>query len=198
MVNQNNFFMSAEADPEIQGVLIKNQSIILEPNRQQELEQKGYGDMVKDKLFLKPFESLYLLYTGKLALFRGKKNIGFDLFLQICKKQDESILTKFLVYRDLRTRGYTVKDGFGFGSDFRVYAKGDFGEKGAKFLVFGLNEGKQEKIGKLQKKVEEITKMGKEPIIAVIQRQGEIIYYKISRINFHQNTQKMDMQDFEF
>jgi len=190
--------MSAEADPEIQGVLIKNQSIILEPNRQQELEQKGYGDMVKDKLFLKSFESLYLLYTGKLALFRGKKNIGFDLFLQICKKQDESILTKFLVYRDLRTRGYTVKDGFGFGSDFRVYAKGDFGEKGAKFLVFGLNEGKQEKIGKLQKKVEEITKMGKEPIIAVIQRQGEIIYYKISRINFHQNTQKKDMQDFEF
>jgi len=198
MVNHNNFFMSAEVDPEIQGVLIKNQSIILEPNRQQELEQKGYGDMVKDKLVLKPFESLYLLYTDKLALFRGKKNIGFDLFLQICKKQDESILTKFLVYRDLRTRGYTVKDGFGFGSDFRVYAKGDFGEKGAKFLVFGLNEGKQEKIGKLQKKVEEITKMGKEPIIAVIQRQGEIIYYKISRINFHQNTQKMDMQDFEF
>ena len=198
MVNQNNFFMSAEADPEIQGVLIKNQSIILEPNRQQELEQKGYGDMMKDKLVLKPFESLYLLYTGKLALFRGKKNIGFDLFLQICKKQDESILTKFLVYRDLRTRGYTVKDGFGFGSDFRVYAKGDFGEKGAKFLVFGLNEGKQEKIGKLQKKVEEITKMGKEPIIAVIQRQGEIIYYKISRMNFYQNTQKMDMQDFEF
>ena len=198
MVNHNNFFMSAEADPEIQGVLIKNQSIILEPNRQQELEQKGYGDMVKDKLVLKPFESLYLLYTGKLALFRGKKNIGFDLFLQICKKQDESILTKFLVYRDLRTRGYTVKDGFGFGSDFRVYAKGDFGEKGAKFLVFGLNEGKQEKMGKLQKKVEDITKMGKEPIIAVIQRQGEIIYYKISRINFYQNTQKMDMQDFEF
>jgi len=114
------------------------------------------------------------------------------------QKTTWSILTKFLVYRDLRTRGYTVKDGFGFGSDFRVYAKGDFGEKGAKFLVFGLNEGKQEKIGKLQKKVEEITKMGKEPIIAVIQRQGEIIYYKISRMNFYQNTQKMDMQDFEF
>jgi len=102
MVNHNNFFMSAEADPEIQGVLIKNQSIILEPNRQQELEQKGYGDMVKDKLFLKPFDSLYLLYTGKLALFRGKKNIGFDLFLQKCKKQAKSIQTKFLVYRDLR------------------------------------------------------------------------------------------------
>ena len=198
MESSNKFFMSTEADPEIQGVLIKNQTIILEPNRQQELEQKGYGEIEKDKLFLKSFESLYLLYTGVLTIFKGKKNVNFNSFLQICKKQDDTILTKFLVYRDLRTKGYTVKDGFGFGSDFRVYAKGDFGEKGAKFLVFGLNEGKQEKMGKLQKKVEEITKMGKEPIIAVIQRQGEIIYYKISRMNFYQNTQKMNMQDFEF
>ena len=198
MESDDKFFMSTEADPEIQGVLIKNQTIILEPNRQQELEQKGYGEIEKDKLFLKSFESLYLLYTGILTIFKGKKNINFNSFLQICKKQDDTILTKFLVYRDLRTRGYIVKDGFGFGPDFRVYGKGDFGEKGAKFLVFGLNEGKQEKLGKLQKKVEEITKMGKEPIIAVIQRQGEIIYYKISRINFHPNTQKMDMQDFQF
>ena len=198
MESSNKFFMSTEADPEIQGVLIKNQTIILEPNRQQELEQKGYGEIEKDKLFLKSFESLYLLYTGVLTIFKGKKNVNFNSFLQICKKQDDTILTKFLVYRDLRTKGYTVKDGFGFGSDFRVYGKGDFGEKGAKFLVFGLNEGKQEKMGKLQKKVEEITKMGKEPIIAVIQRQGEIIYYKISRMNFYQNTSKIDMKDFEF
>ena len=51
-------------------------------------------------------------------------------------------------------------------------------KKNAKFLVFGLNEGKQEKVGKLQKKIQEITSMGKEPIIAVIERRGEIIYYK--------------------
>ena len=79
--------MSVEVDPEIQGVLIKNQSIILEPNRQQELEQKGYGDMVKDKLFLKPFESLYLLYTGKLALFRGKKNMALICFYKFVKNK---------------------------------------------------------------------------------------------------------------
>ena len=154
--------------------------------------------MEKNKLLLKPFESLYLLYTNKLTIFKGKKNINFDLLLQIYKKQDENILTKFLVYRDLRTRGYIVKDGFGFGSDFRVYGKGDFGEKGAKFLVFGLNEGKQEKIGTLQKKIGEITKMGKEPIIAVIERRGAIIYYKISRINFNQNVPKMEMKHFDF
>ena len=42
--------MSIEADPEIQGVLIKNQTIILEPNTQQDLERKGYGEMEEDKL----------------------------------------------------------------------------------------------------------------------------------------------------
>ncbi len=154
--------------------------------------------MEKNKLFLKPFESLYLLYTDKLKIFKGKKNIDFDSLLQIYKKQNEDVLTQFLVYRDLRTRGYTVKDGFGFGSDFRVYGKGDFGEKGAKFLVFSFNEGKQEKVGILQKKIEEITKMGKEPIIAVIERRGEIIYYKISGINFNQNIPKMEMKHFDF
>ena len=189
--------MSIEKDS-IQGVLIKNQSLVLDPNVQQELEQKGYGEMEKNKLSLKPFESLYLLYTDKLTIFKGKNNVNFDSLLQICKKQDEDALTKFLVYRDLRTRGYIVKDGFGFGSDFRVYDKGDFGEKEAKFLVFSLNEGKQEKIGKLQKKIEEITKMGKEPIIAVIERRGEVIYYKISRISFNQNIPKIEMKHFDF
>ena len=194
----NKFCVSLEGDPKIQGVLIKNQIMVLNPDSQKDLEQKGYGEFEKNKFYLKSFESLYLLYTGTLTLFKGKKKVDFDSLMQICKKNDEGILTKFLVYRDLRTRGYTVKDGFGFGSDFRVYSKGDFGEKGAKFLVFGLSEGKQEKIGKFQKKIEEIIKMGKEPITAVIERRGEIIYYKITRMNFYQNKQKIEMKDFEF
>ena len=194
----NKFCVSLEGDPKIHGVLIKNQTMVLNPDSQKDLEQKGYGEFEKNKFYLKSFESLYLLYTGTLTLLKGKKKVDFDSLMQICKKNDESILTKFLVYRDLRTRGYTVKDGFGFDSDFRVYSKGDFGEKGAKFLVFGLSEGKQEKIGKFQKKIEEIIKMGKEPIIAVIERRGEIIYYKITLMNFYQNKQKIEMKDFEF
>ena len=65
-------------------------------------------------------------------------------------------------------------------------------------MVFALTEGKNEKIGQLQKKIEEITKMGKDPIISVIERRGEIIYYKISRINFLKNKVSMDMKDFDF
>ena len=194
MMSSDKAFMSNELDPEVQGVLIKNQTVVLEPKLQQQLNQKGYGEMEQTKLLLKPFESLYLLFTDRLTLFRRKKNIDFDLFLQICKKQDKDILTKFLVYRDLRNRGYTVKDGFGFGSDFAVYDKPFSPKSPSKFLVFSLNEGKHEKMSKLRQKIEEINKIGKEPIIAVVQRQGEIIYYKLSRMNFYQNTKKIVMK----
>ena len=118
--------------------------------------------------------------------------------LSIASEKDENALTKFLIYRDLRVRGYAVKDGFGFGADFRVYERGQFGEKGAKYLVFGLAEGKQEKVGTLQKNIEEITKMGKEPILAVIERRGEVIYYKISNVKFVENTKNIDSSGFVF
>lgn len=171
----------SESEPQVAGHLVKNQTLITDVQMRAELEQKGYGEESNKQFLLKPFESLYLLYCNKLNLSRGKKKVDFDSLMQTCIKYDEEIMTKFLIYRDLRSRGYTAKDGFGFGSDFRVYERGQFGEKAAKYLVFGLNEGKQEKIGQLQKKIKQITQMGKEPIVAVLERRGEVIYYKISK-----------------
>ncbi|HET6517832.1 MAG TPA: tRNA-intron lyase [Nitrosopumilaceae archaeon] len=186
-----------ESEPLVEGELVKDQTLISKKEMQQALEQKGYGEIANKKFFLKAFESLYLLYYEKLKLKKTHKIIDFDSLMQTCKKYDEEILTKFLIYRDLRNRGYIVKDGFGFGSDFRVYERGHFGEKGAKYLIFGMNEGTQEKIGQLQKKIEQITRMGKEPIIAVIERRGEIIYYKISRINFLENKENISLEPFK-
>ena len=70
--------------------------------------------------------------------------------------------------------------------------------KSAKYLVFALNEGTQEKIGQIQKNIFEITQMGKEPIIAVIERRGEVIYYKISKMTFLENKSDLQMKDFKF
>ena len=183
----NLFFRILEESILITGKMVSDQVHISEKNMIQDLIQKGYGDFEKEKLVLQNFETLYLLYLKRLLVNKNKTKIDFDHFMKLCKKKDSKILTKFLIYRDLRTRGYVAKDGFGFGSDFRVYERGHFGEKGAKFLIFGFNEGQQEKMGSLYKKIDDITQMGKEPIIAVIERRGEIIYYKINKINFNEN-----------
>ena len=52
--------------------------------------------------------------------------------------------------------------------------------------MFGLEEGKKIPVINIGKMVEDITKMGKEPVIAVIERRGEIIYYKISKVRFNE------------
>ena len=188
----------SDIESKVEGMLIKDHTMIIDKNMQHSLEQKGFGEIIKKKFFLKPFESLYLLYTGNLKLLKGKLQINFDSMIQECIKYDTDALTKFLIYRDLRSRGYTAKDGFGFGSDFRVYERGQFGEKAAKYVVFGLNEGRRQKMGLLQKQIEQITTMGKEPVLAVIERRGEVIYYKISKIQFHENKDQPGISPIEF
>ena len=188
----------SDIESKVEGVLVKDHTLISDKNMQNGLEQEGFGEIIKKNFFLKPFESLYLLYADKLKLTRGGQQINFDSMMQECMKFDNDILTKFLVYRDLRTKGYIAKDGFGFGTDFRVYERGQFGEKAAKYVVFGLSEGKREKMGLLQKQIEQITKMGKEPVIAVIERRGEVIYYKISRIKFLENKDQSALSAIEF
>lgn len=190
--------MSSEVESQINGELAKNSVKISNRSMQNELLSRGYGEKYEKEFVLNSFESLYLSYIKKLKVFRSKKNISFNDLVSIYKKNDDDIFTKFLIYRDIRNRGYIVKKGFGFGSDFLVYEKGHYGQKGAKYLIFALDEGTQEKIGHIQKNIDEITKMGKEPIIAVIERRGEIIYYKISKIDFLENKHDSQVDDFDF
>lgn len=150
------------------------------------LRQDGYGDADPDGYHLKPFEALYLASANRLTLGR-ERHTGFDGLLERFRKDDPDILSKYLIYRDLRSRGYVAKDGFGFGMDFRVYDRGDFGERGAKFLVFGLNEGRKEGAGTFCSRIDKMAGMGKEPVVAVIERRGEVIYYKLNRVRFPLN-----------
>lgn len=170
-----------------------------------ELVEKGFGwtdkqngdddnNNVDARLFLESFEALYLMHTDRLTLFRSKRPLTFEAFLSMCRRHDPDILTRFLIYRDLRSRGYVAKDGFGFGADFRVYERGHFGQKGSKILIFGLVEGRPEKMVHLQKKIRGISQMGKEPIMAVVDRHGEIIYYRIGTVEFRENKGRV-LQD---
>ena len=190
--------MSFDFETKISAKLINEKTVVINPKMQNILTERGFGELEKDSLILDSFETLYLLYNSKLELKKVNKNILFEELIQKYIQKSDDTLIRFLLYRDLRTKGYAVKDGFGFGSDFRVYERGTYGLKDAKFIIFAFNEGTQEKIGKLYKNIEEITKMGKEPIIAVIERRGEIIYYKINKMNFLENKPEFEIKDFNF
>ena len=190
--------MSFDFETKISAKLINEKIIVIDPKMQNILAERGFGESEKDNLILDYIETLYLLYNNKLELKKVNKTIIFDELIQKYIQKNDDTLIRFLLYRDLRTKGYAVKDGFGFGSDFRVYERGTYGLKDARYVIFVFNEGTQQKIGKLYKNIDEITKMGKEPIIAVIERRGEIIYYKINKMNFLENKPEFEMKNFNF
>ena len=192
-------YLSNENDIEfafvIDGIIDRNGVILIDSVKQQDqLRSKGYGEKIKDMYILENYEALFLLYSKRLVLKKQKSTLDFSTFLQTLLKNDLSIFTKFLIFRDLRTRGYIAKEGFDFGNDFRVYERGEYSRKAAKYVIFGINEGISVKANILFENIRSIEKMGKEAIIAVIERRGEIIYYKVSRKKFSPNTKFLPQQ----
>jgi tRNA-intron endonuclease len=185
-VDQNSEFQNI-----IEGALTKKCLIKIDDLRSQDqLRNKGYGEKENNTFILETYEALYLYYLNRLTITNGNI-VDFSDLLKRVVKHDKEIVTKFLVYRDLRSRGYIVKEGFGFGADFRVYERGGYEKKRAKYVVFCVNEGINLKVGELSKSVREIETMGKNAIAAVVERRGEVIYYKLTNMIFKENKKQV-------
>ncbi|RLE50506.1 MAG: tRNA-intron lyase [Candidatus Methanomethylicota archaeon] len=147
------------------------------------LKKSGYGGVEGDFLTLTRVETLYLLDRGKIRVVDEQgKEYSLKELVDFYAKYDKDIWLKHLVYSDLRKRGYIVKQGFREeGIEFRVYRKGaEVGKEAAKYLVVGIAEGTILDVSELQSLAERAQKAGKELILAVIDRQGEITYYDVS------------------
>lgn len=99
--------------PRIRGSLLKDRVI----TENVEIFRKFfYGSEVGNFVVLSLLESLYLLEKGVLELENAEK-------LYTLAKNSSGFEDKYEVYKDLKQRGFVVKTGFKFGSDFRVYKK---------------------------------------------------------------------------
>ncbi|MEM2759774.1 MAG: tRNA-intron lyase [Nitrososphaerales archaeon] len=185
--------MSEEIEYVVHGELVDSGVLVSDEKAIDELAKKGYGDKDGKKYLLRIYEALYLLYGSKLTIRHENQTVNFHELVDIALRKDPEAWTRFLIYRDLRSRGYVAKEGFGFGVDFRVYERGEYGNKSAKYVVFGINEGTKMQVEKINDMIEEIARMGKEPVIAVIERRGEVIYYKVSKMRFINSKSSFDM-----
>ena len=164
--------------------LVRN-NVVFDHDIESDLFNKGYGEKNDKKIIFSDYEILFLVYIGKLNVLYRKKKLSFHNIVDIFSKTDEKLWTKFLIFRDLRSRGYILKEGFGLGIDFRIYERGKYGDKPSKYVVFAINEGTETDSLEVYNIINKISRMGKEPIIAVIERRGEIIYYKVSKMVFN-------------
>jgi tRNA-intron endonuclease len=153
------------------------------------LSTRGYGVPENGNLLLAFFEALFLVSKEILEVFDEKtgKTIGFQDILERFQLTDNDAWVKYLVYRDLRSRGYVVREGFGLGIDFRVYERGEYGKEIATYLIFVIQEGQPVLIEELARALSYVLNLKKKLVLAVINRRGEIVYYSVSQFTLSEN-----------
>jgi len=143
-----------------------------------ELRDRGFGELRKTRLFFTAYESFYLLEKQRIRVFASKTNVELslrDLVRKLSVGKPE-IWIKYLVYRDLRDRGYIVRES-DRNFDFDIYGKGPL-----RRLISIVYEGGEASLRKLRRllRISEMEK--KELILAVVDRRTDIVYYTLSSL----------------
>lgn len=123
----------------IEGVFREGKVVVAIKEDVDQLAKGGYGTSSEgeDVTTLASYESLYLLSEGKMSVVDGESGQEYDLksLLEKIRGIDPDSWTKYLIYRDLRSRGYVVREGVGWGINFRVYERGVLWREGCE--VYG-------------------------------------------------------------
>jgi tRNA-intron endonuclease len=161
------------------GVVVADQSSI------DTLTSRGYGTIEDETFELTFYEALYLVDKGMLEVKNQKgRAVDFESLLHCYEAINENAWVSYMIYRDLRSRGYVAREGFGNRIDFRVYERGEYGKDTAPYLVLSTQEGKPLGVNELADALRQCQSQKKELVLAVMNRRGEIVYYSVSQLTF--------------
>lgn len=138
------FFRGFERSYE--AIVVGARSLVFDPEGVEKIYSAGFygkpfgvkkpkpGVRYKGPLELSMLETLYLCEKGVLRLIMNGSEIGCEDFRRYASKIMDGFEPQYLVYRDLRDRGYVVRSGMKYGVAFAVYEKGP-GYEHAPYLV---------------------------------------------------------------
>ena len=179
-VNRNTEIKKIEALLQEKTILVSSE----EAETIERLSSRGYGVSENENLTLSFYEALFLLSKGIIEIKdeKTKKKIDFETLLQRYQSFEKNGWVKYLIYRDLRSRGYVAREGFGLGIDFRVYERGEYGKETATYLLFGIQEGQPVSVEELARALKYVQSLKKKLVLAVLNRRGEVVYYSLSQL----------------
>ncbi len=138
-------------------------------------------------LVLGPVEVLLLCERNRILLYldnnKEDNNLyDFEGLLIYFTQFDDRLWQKYIIYMDLRKRGYIVRSGYGEGIDFRVYKRGaDFEKDSAKFLIYPVFEGYPIDLKELDKMSRVAMSSRKDLVVATVDRLSKPIYYSVNK-----------------
>jgi len=143
-----------------------------------------FGTVGSGGLQLDRTESLYLLEMGRLEVRaeRGRAVDWSDLFRRALRAEP-GFGIRYLVYRDLRQRGYVVRAGPAPVA-FSVLPRGGILHKTpARFWVETVSEREPFQLRRIQGLAEKAQATKKQLLVGVVDEESDLTYYKIRRPN---------------
>ena len=144
-------------------------------------QKSSFGKLEEDVLELSIIEAFYLMEKGRLDIYENSesdKKLELNYIRNIIKKN--SGYAKYLVYRDLKDRGYIIKTGFKYGSEFRLYERGmSPGVGHSDYLVKIIHENYDVNALDFASYVRVSHGVKKSLLLAVVDDEEDITYYTI-------------------
>jgi tRNA-intron endonuclease len=168
---------------------LKAETVRLELSAKQFLYDTSFYGQPKDKcLELTLIEAAYLIYKGRIIVTWTGDELDFETFMCEASHRMKNFEVKYIVYKDLRERGYFIKHGV---TDFRVYPRGGRpGKTPSKYFVYVLSERQPMPLLDLIRQVEAAGNVRKELVMAVVDEESDITFY-----GAHLRSMKGDMEN---
>ncbi len=169
----------AERPEPVQAFLTNSRVSVPLSDMPTELRDRGFGTLKGKRVYLSVLESIYLADKKRTRVVDSStdREVEFADLVRGLSQGKPEVWMKYLIYRDLRDRGYVVREEDEV--DFEIYGKG-----AVRRLVSIVYEGREASIDKLQNLLELAVSEKKELILAVIDRRTDIVYYTLGKQSF--------------
>lgn len=168
-------------EPTIKGILAR-EYVLAEDNKvSKELhEQSNFGELQDSQFHYSFVEALYLFEKKKMILYNNKKKkIKNRQFITKASTLDPHFSIKYMVYKDMRNRGYIVKTALKFGADFRVYDRGiKPGQDHAKWILYPIHESETLTWHDFSAKNRVAHSTRKRLLLAIVDDEGDVSYWE--------------------
>lgn len=163
--------------------ILKDRSVFIEDVREasQTFSKGNFGyPMSGGALELDLVEAAFLVSLNRLEVIRGKKKMAFNELFDYASHIIEDFEIKYIVFKDLRERGFIVKPESG-SFDLRVYPRGMLPSKSAPlYMVCAVSERSALNINEFMDEIAQSEDRGKQLLYGVVDEEGDLTYYKMA------------------
>lgn len=144
-------------------------------------DKSCFGEPSGEKIQYTLTESFFLVEKTKMEIFSKNKKLSKEELMKKFLKMDKKFSLKYIVFRDLREKGYILKTALKFGADFRVYEKGyKPGNEHAKWIVFVEHEAGKNSWQDFSAKNRVAHSTKKKLLLAIVDDENDVTYYEVS------------------